>query len=83
MFPIKFSSESLQIGYMDSQYDAYQYVGNHVLIYFGIFCTLNVFSAFLLRKIWPGNMIFQYNFYFFLVINCIFRLRVCVLLYAG
>ena len=62
---MKFSSESLQIGYMDSQYDAHKYVGNHMLIYFGILCNLNVFSVFLLRKIWPGNMIFQHNFFFF------------------
>ena len=67
-------------------YHVHQYVGNYMLIYFGIFfipinmfglqvdifyyfsAFLSFFSVFLLRKIWPGNVIiFQHNFYLFLL----------------
>ena len=54
MFPMKFSSDSLQICYI---YSLYQYVGVYKLIYFIIFFVFCVLSPFLLRKIWPGKML--------------------------
>ena len=51
---MEFSSDSLQICYIDS---LYQYVGVYKLIYFIIFFIFCVLSLFLLRKIWPGKML--------------------------
>ena len=53
MFPMTFSSDSLQICYI---YSLYLYVGVYKLIHFIIFFIFGVLSLFLLRKIWPGKM---------------------------
>ena len=53
MFPMKLSSDSLQICYIDS---LYQYIGVYKLIYFMIFFIFCVLSLFLFRNIWPRKM---------------------------
>ena len=50
MFPMKFSSDSLHICYIDSLYHNHQYVGVYKLTYFMIFFIFCVLSLFLLRK---------------------------------
>ena len=50
MFPIKFSSESLQICYMDSLYHTHQYVSIYKLIYFIIFSIFLVFIVTVFTK---------------------------------
>ena len=50
-FPMQFSSESPQILYMDSLYQAHQYVGNYMLIYILLLAAFpGVFSVFHLEK---------------------------------
>ena len=44
MFPIKFSSESLQICYVDSLYHALYHMGDFKFIYYIIFDVFTVFT---------------------------------------
>ena len=63
---MKFSSELLQICYMDSLYHTHQYVHDFQLIYFMIFCIFGCFSVFLLRKMWPEKKMLR-----FLIKSCL------------
>ena len=52
---MKFSSESLQIWYMDSMYHANQFIGNYMLIDIIIFCYfLSIFNL--------QNLAFEYYY---------------------